>query len=140
MGLRLITSWDEASQELLLSIGRPLPASENTVVSCTVIAAHGSNVDAAQHLRCPGAVEHAYDASIAPFSFCLPCKTRDMILCSVSMQHVSLPAQLVLIYRAKQSIWFHARTPFCMSRSQLYWFTFFFPLRGNNVLVGTTIA
>ena len=60
-----------------------------------------------------------------------------MILCSVSMQHVSLPAQLVLIYRAKQSMWFHARAPFCMSRSQLYWFTFIFPpLQANNVLIG----
>ena len=67
MGLMLITSWDEASQELLLSIGRPLPASVNTVVSCTAIAARGSNEDAAQHLRCPGAVEHADDSSIALF-------------------------------------------------------------------------
>ena len=67
MGLMIITSWDEASQELLLSIDRALPVSVNTVVSCNVIAARGSNEDADQHLRWPGAVEHADDLSIAPF-------------------------------------------------------------------------
>ena len=140
MGLRLITSWDEASQELLLSIGRPLPASVNTVVSCTVIAARGSNEDAAQHLRCPGAVEHADDSSIAPF-FCLPCKPKDMIPCSVSMQHVSLPALLVLIYRAKQSIWFHVRTRILhVSLPALLVHVFFSPFEEIMYWLGTTIA
>ena len=67
LGLMIIISWDEAFQELLSSLHRELLVGVNTVVSCNVVAARGSNEDAAQHLRYPGAVEHADDLSISPF-------------------------------------------------------------------------
>ena len=90
--LLITISWDEESQELLLSLRRAPLVGVNTLVSCNVAAARGSNEDAEQHLRWARVDEHADEC-----------------------------AEHAFIYHANLSLWFHALTPFSMCRSQLCW-------------------
>ena len=65
----IIISWDEESQELLLSIRRALPVGVNTLVSCNVVAARLSNEDAEQHLRWTRVVEYADECAEHAFIY-----------------------------------------------------------------------